>query len=80
MTVAEAENYLAQHDIEKIFENYNSRVAQLLSNSFDIISTSYDKALQLNCEMKEFNEKVQQELVHLGKRKRDSSEAVEILR
>lgn len=79
-SVKEAEEYLKSSDIDKIFESYNNSASQLLTSSFDSISRPYDTALKLNNDLIEFQSSANTELIRLGKRKRESSEAVEILR
>lgn len=80
MTFDEAQSVLNETDIDKIFEVYNATTSQLLTTGFEDISRPYDAAIRLNKELEQFQHSMDSDLLHLGKRRRESSDAVEKLR
>jgi hypothetical protein len=80
MALDEAQSILNETDIDKIFEVYNATASQLLTMGFEEISRPYDAAIRLNKELEQFQHNMDSDLLHLGKRRRESSEAVEKLR
>lgn len=80
MSFEEALSVLNETDIDKIFELYNATASQLLTSGFEDISRPYDVAMRLNKELEQFQTGMDSDLSQLGKRRRESSEAVEKLR